>query len=313
MRVKQFVSILLFAFLCCSLFAVAQAAPPPVDNDSKYLQGPGTAGTIPVYSAAKKLKNSSITQDGSGNENFAAGINTVGVINGASDVDAAGSVNANGGAVFGAAYVYGLGGVYSGSIVSANGTGYFYNPGVGPGTYSQITDNTSGTSYAVGGQTFASGTSYEFAFFDSVGNAEFYGDSVGDTTAVGTKSAAVPLKSGKMVKVYSQESTKVWFEDFGSAHLVGGVATVKLEAKFAQLVNTKQPYHVFLTPNGDCHGLYVSQKDRNSFEVRELNGGQSNVTFDYRISALRNGYESLRLEPANAPKVQKERPALPKR
>jgi len=133
----------------------------------------------------------------------------------------------------------------------------------------------------------------------------FYGDIYGDTVATGSKSAAVPLSSGQMVKVYSQESPQVWFEDFGSAKLVGGVATVKLEAKFAQLVNTKKPYHVFITPNGDCHGLYVAQKGRNSFEVRELGGGNSNVEFDYRISALRKGYETVRLEPAVMPKVSK--------
>lgn len=271
-------------------------------------------GTIPVYFAAKKLKNSNITQDGGGNENFAAGINAVGVISGSSDVNAAGNVTAVGGAVTGNAYVYGVGGVFSGAGMSANGEGFFFNPFPGPGTFSYTTDNQ-GFSYPVGGETLSTaGTSFEYAFFDSNGAAKEYADSLGDTVATGTKSAAVPLKSGQMVKVYSQESTKVWFEDFGSAHLVGGVATVRLEAKFAQLVNTKQPYHVFVTPNGDCHGLYVSQKDRNSFEVRELNGGQSNVTFDYRISALRNGYEHLRLAPANAPKMQKgPRPAMPKR
>ena len=315
MRVKQFASILLLAFLCCSLLAVAQAPQkPPVDNDGAYIKGSGTVGTIPVYLAAKKIGNSNIKQDGSGNENFGAGINAAGVISGSSDVDALGNANITG-AVTANNYVYGVSGVFGGFLESLgqtfSGEGFFSTT-TGSGTYNTTNDN-GGASYPVGGQTFSTaGTSFEFAFFDLNGNAEFYGDSVGDTTAAGLKSAAVPLKNGKMVKVYSQESTKVWFEDFGSAGLVGGVATVKLEAKFAQLVNTKQPYHVFLTPNGDCHGLYVSQKDRNSFEVRELNGGQSNVTFDYRISALRNGYENVRLAPANAPKMQKI-PARPKR
>ncbi len=117
-----------------------------------------------------------------------------------------------------------------------------------------------------------------------------------------------------MVKVYSQESTQVWLEDFGTASLVGGLATVKLDAKFAQLVDTKMPYHVFLTPNGDCHGLYISRKDATTFEVRELGGGQSSVDFDYRISALRNGYEKVRLEPAMLPKLSvRKHPAAPKK
>src|ERR1700674_356237 len=316
MRVKQFASILLLTFLCCSFLAVAQAPQkPPVDNDSVYLRGPGTIGTIPVYLLAKKLANSNIKQDGSGNENFGAGINAVGVISGSSDVDASGNINAVGAITSTGSYVYGTTGVFGGFLESLSqtysGEGFF-NTTTGSGTYNTTNDN-GGASYPVGGQTFSTaGTSFEFAFFDLNGNAEFYGDSVGDTVAVGSKSAAVPLKNGKMVKVYSQESTKVWFEDFGSASLVGGVATVRLESKFAQLVNTKLAYHVFVTPNGDCHGLYVSQKDRNSFEVRELNGGQSNVAFDYRISALRNGYENLRVAPATARKRQ-ILPGRPKR
>jgi hypothetical protein len=54
-------------------------------------------------------------------------------------------------------------------------------------------------------------------------------------------------------------------------------------------------YHVFLTPNGDCKGLYVTKKTANSFEVRELGGGKSSIAFDYRIMARRKGYEDVRM------------------
>jgi hypothetical protein len=53
---------------------------------------------------------------------------------------------------------------------------------------------------------------------------------------------------------------------------------------------------VFLTPNGDCKGLYVHQKTATDFEVRELGNGNSNVKFDYRITALRKGYENVRFK-----------------
>lgn len=86
MTSKQFACSLLFTFLCCSLLAVAQA--PPVDNDSAFVKGKGTTGTIALWTATKKIGNSTITQDGGGNQNFAAGINAVGVISGSSDVDA---------------------------------------------------------------------------------------------------------------------------------------------------------------------------------------------------------------------------------
>jgi hypothetical protein len=77
-------------------------------------------------------------------------------------------------------------------------------------------------------------------------------------------------------------------------------------------------YHVFLTPNGDCKGLYVAQKLPTSFVVRELGGGTASIAFDYRIMAKRKGYEQIRLadrtRQMNAPRpkrAQGARPHLP--
>ena len=46
-------------------------------------------------------------------------------------------------------------------------------------------------------------------------------------------------------------------------------------------------YRVFLTPEGDCRGLYVRRKSAASFEVREFGGGKSNVAFSYRVVGRR--------------------------
>jgi hypothetical protein len=54
-------------------------------------------------------------------------------------------------------------------------------------------------------------------------------------------------------------------------------------------------HHVFITPNGDSKGLYVTGKTATAFEVRESDGGTSSVSFDYRIVAKRRAYESQRL------------------
>jgi hypothetical protein len=92
------------------------------------------------------------------------------------------------------------------------------------------------------------------------------------------------------------ESPQHWFEDFGAGQLADGAATVSLDPTFAETVNGAVDYHVFLTPEGDCRGLYISSKTASGFEVRELGGGRSTVAFDYRIVALRRGFESVRLE-----------------
>jgi hypothetical protein len=122
-------------------------------------------------------------------------------------------------------------------------------------------------------------------------------DVSGNLYCSGSKSAVVPVDGGsKKVALYAIEAPENWFEDAGSGQLSNGSAVIQLENTFGQAVNTGIDYHVFLTPNGDCKGLYVSQKSATSFEVHELGGGTtSGVAFDYRIMAKRKGFESIRM------------------
>ena len=158
-----------------------------------------------------------------------------------------------------------------------------------------IFENNGPNYYALFGFAQSTGsTGFPWAAFngDGVGCSI---DTVGDLSCSGSKNAVVPVDAGKrQVALAAIESPKNWFEDFGSAELRGGVAVIHLDSTFKQTVNTGSEYHVFLTPNGDCKGLYVHQKDAGSFEVRELGGGNSNVKFDYRITALRKNYEKVR-------------------
>ena len=138
-----------------------------------------------------------------------------------------------------------------------------------------------------------------FAAFNSSndGSTGCYIDGSGDINCTGAKHALVPIDGGqRKVALSAIESPKNWFEDFGSAQLASGSAVVAIEPEYGQTVNTELEYHVFLTPNGDCKGLYVSQRTPASFEVRELGGGISSIEFSYRIVALRKNYESIRME-----------------
>ncbi len=142
----------------------------------------------------------------------------------------------------------------------------------------------------------SSTTAGALAFKSGGGGGACTIDVNGSLSCHGSKSAVVPVENGqKMVALYAVEAPENWFEDYGSEHLENGAATVTLDPTYAQTVNTGMEYHVFLTPSGDCNGLYVTNKTANSFEVRELKGGHSNIAFDYRIIAKRNGYEQVRL------------------
>lgn len=166
---------------------------------------------------------------------------------------------------------------------------------------------------------------------DEVGNVlatkggHFHGicvmDVGGNLGCSGSKSAVVPVDGGtRKVALYAVEAPDNWFEDFGSAQLSRGSAVVQLEPVFGQTVNSSVEYHVFLTPKGDCKGLYVTNETADSFEVRELGGGTASVGFDYRIIARRKGYENIRLADRtkqfnsvdNEPRPQPGKVAAPK-
>ncbi|MGC2270850.1 MAG: hypothetical protein WA555_12635 [Candidatus Sulfotelmatobacter sp.] len=133
--------------------------------------------------------------------------------------------------------------------------------------------------------------------FDAVGPN--YGgqctiDLTGNLFCTGVLEAVASVAGNRKVGLYSVQSSEDWVEDFGSGRLSGGVAKVELEPHFGQTV-TAANYHVFLTPAGDCQGLYIANRTPTSFEVHELKGGKSNVEFDYRIVAHRRGFETTRL------------------
>ena len=89
---------------------------------------------------------------------------------------------------------------------------------------------------------------------------------------------------------------------------------VKLDADFAKTIRTSD-YRVFLTPKGDCGGLYIKSKRGEGFEVRELQGGTSNVAFSYRIVGRRKDVRGLKRfpkfdvsVPPRAPRAQRPAP-----
>ncbi|MFZ6030052.1 MAG: hypothetical protein ACOYYS_20240 [Chloroflexota bacterium] len=122
----------------------------------------------------------------------------------------------------------------------------------------------------------------------------------GSFYCTGTKSSIADIGDEKRA-LYAVESPDVVFEDFGSGQLENGQASVRIDTLFAATINL-DTYQVFITPLGDCNGLYVTNKTATGFEVRELGGGTADIAFDYRIVAKRLGYENVRMEtvePAN--------------
>jgi hypothetical protein len=134
---------------------------------------------------------------------------------------------------------------------------------------------------------FEAYNSHDNSFCQMDGHANF--------ACSGIISNVIAVQDQHKVASYSVQSSENWMEDYGSGQLSSGHASITLDPAYVETVNTGVEYHVFLTPNGDSKGLYISSKGPGSFEVMESNGGKSNISFDYRIVAKRKGYESLRL------------------
>jgi hypothetical protein len=136
----------------------------------------------------------------------------------------------------------------------------------------------------------------QVASIDSSGNLVLAGSvTTSDATSFATKAS-----SGNRVLTYGARQSMATVEDFGQAQLRGGSTSVKLDPAFAQLLDARRPYLVFITAEGDNHGLYVVNKTPSGFVVRESSGGRSSLTLSYRIVGHAYGANEQRLAPAPA-------------
>jgi hypothetical protein len=124
----------------------------------------------------------------------------------------------------------------------------------------------------------------------------------GNLTVTGTfpTSIAVSHPDGSLRRMYGMESPDAYFEDVGQGSITAGVGHVTIDPDFAALV-MGDTYHVFLTPRGDCRGLYISAQDANGFDVREVQGGTSSVGFSYRMVARPKDVAKPRLDRVDIP------------
>ncbi|MFN8525260.1 MAG: hypothetical protein U0821_19360 [Chloroflexota bacterium] len=105
---------------------------------------------------------------------------------------------------------------------------------------------------------------------------------------------AVKHPDGSTRAAHGVTSAEPLMEDVGRARLTNGTAHVGLDPAFAALIQSVD-YTVFLSPEGDSNGLFVTNKTTSDFDVREQKGGASNLDFGYRVVARRRDAEHTRL------------------
>ncbi len=195
----------------------------------------------------------------------------------------------------------GCGGAFTGSVCGA----YGYATSNANGTYGGYFSNGGGTSYAYVGYRVSNQ------------NRKIVGN--------GTVNTIVKSTLGELITLTCPESPDVVFQDFGIGHLINGFAHITIDPDFAININVSEshPLKVYITPEGDCNGVYVTNKSANGFDVIELQGGTSDISFSWQIVATRANEEyvlkdgsrevsdySQRFAPAPGPLETFEQPAI---
>jgi hypothetical protein len=91
----------------------------------------------------------------------------------------------------------------------------------------------------------------------------------------------------RSVVLHAPETPEIYFEDYGEAHLDQGYAHVELDPILMAnvVVNDKHPLRVFvqLEDNEFSRGVVVKNKTDHGFDVVELDGGASDMPFQWHI------------------------------
>ncbi len=178
--------------------------------------------------------------------------------------------------------------------------GFFYTTANGGSAMiAQCFNSGSGAAAFVGAAAAGNYAAFLTGQVQIVGNLAISGTFV----ATNTKSAAIKSADGTHRLVYCTESPDAWLEDVGATKLVGGKADVKIDADFAAIVKT-DAYHVFTSPDGDCKGLYITNKTATGFTVREMQGGTSSLVFSYRVMVKRSDVKAERLARYDLPNAR---------
>ncbi|MEZ4778906.1 MAG: hypothetical protein R2786_05925 [Flavobacteriaceae bacterium] len=143
-----------------------------------------------------------------------------------------------------------------------------------------------GNNMFYGGYFYSGGTSINSSY--AYAGAR-YGNTNYKIIGNGNVSTIVEGADGNKKIMFAPEAPEVLFEDYGIGTLIQGSALIKIDPNFSNniIVDEKHPLKVFIQLEGDCNGVYVTQKTSEGFLVKELQNGNSNVSFSWHIVANR--------------------------
>ncbi len=133
------------------------------------------------------------------------------------------------------------------------------------------------------------GQSYAYVGIKYNANAGGAGGTNFKVIGNGTNSTLILDKERKPRILFSPEAPEILFEDYGTSQLINGEIYVKIDEilKESLYIDEEHPLKVFIQLEGDCNGVFVTEKSKDGFKVKELAQGTSNTKFSWHIVANR--------------------------
>lgn len=93
---------------------------------------------------------------------------------------------------------------------------------------------------------------------------------------------------GTKIATYASTSMSIDVQSRGVGALNKGTTHISFDKKFSQLIDSKKPIILTITPIGENNGVHIVNIDKNGFTIKENLNGKSNVKFNWVAIAEKN-------------------------
>jgi hypothetical protein len=94
-------------------------------------------------------------------------------------------------------------------------------------------------------------------------------------------------------EMYAIQSPSSEFVFSSSSQLIAGEARIVFDAQTQEIIDANSQIKVTVTLTSNAKGVFISEKSAQGFVAKELDGGQSNATFDWVVVAKRKNVEAI--------------------
>ena len=185
--------------------------------------------------------------------------------------------------------VVGVGNNTTSTLLTAGAGGQFFGTAWGVYGYAKNTSNNRAGGYFTANPPSGSNSNQTFVGLYNSGTSQgisVYYNIYGN----GQSGMNVPDPNGHQVTMFAPSSPEPLLTDYGTGQLVSGFCHIELDPIYTYNISVENnsDLKIFIQLEGDCNGVFVTNKTKTGFDVIELKGGKSDVAFSWSSVAKRN-------------------------